>query len=105
MPTITRKVKLYVVGDKMEVSRVYDYLRLAMDATYKSLNECMSALYIAQMKEDTKEDRKELNHYYSRQTYSNNDKESGYTKILFFQKDLDWQLRLIGWLTRSLQHH
>lgn len=88
MPTITRKVKLYVVGDKGEVSRVYDYLRLAMDATYKSLNECMSALYIAQMKEDTKEDRKELNHYYSRQTYSNNDKESGYTKNIVFPKGL-----------------
>lgn len=86
MPTLTRKVELYVVGDKKEVSRVYDYIRLAMNATYKSFNECMTALYIAQVKEDTKEDRKELNHLYSRQTYTK--KETAFTKDIVFPQGL-----------------
>lgn len=86
MPTLTRKVELYVVGDKEEVSRVYDYIRLAMNATYKCFNECMTALYIAQVKEDTKEDRKELNHLYSRQTYTK--KETAFTNDIVFPEGL-----------------
>lgn len=86
MPTLTRKVELYVVGDKKEVSRGYDYIRLAMNATYKSFNECMTALYIAQVKEDTKEDRKELNHLYSRQTYQK--KETAFSNDIIFPEGL-----------------
>lgn len=86
MPTLTRKVELYVVGDKEEVSRVYDYIRLAMNATYKCFNECMTALYIAQVKEDTKEDRKELNYLYSRQTYTK--KETAFTNDIVFPTGL-----------------
>lgn len=86
MSTLTRKIELYVVGDKEETSRAYDYIRLAMNATYKCFNECMTALYIAQVKEDTKDDRKELNHLYSRQTYTK--KETAFTKDIVFPQGL-----------------
>ena len=86
MSTLTRKIELYVVGDKKEVSRVYDYIRLAMDATYKCYNECMTALYIAKVKDDTTEERKELNRLYSRQTYTKN--ETAFTKDIVFPKGL-----------------
>lgn len=86
MATLTRKIQLYVVGDKKEVSRVYDYIRGATDATYKAFNECMTALYVAEKSDETKEGKKWLNKYYSRQTYTKY--KSGFSDNIVFPEGL-----------------
>ena len=86
MPNLTRKYKLIPVGDKEEVNRVYTYLRGAMENQNKAMNQYMTALYVAQMLEASKEDRKELNKYYSR--IATNKKGSAYTDDIVFAKGL-----------------
>lgn len=86
MPNLTRKYKLIPVGDKEEVNRVYTYLRGAMENQNKAMNQYMTALYVAQMLEASKEDRKELNKYYSR--IATNKKGSAYTYDIVFAKGL-----------------
>lgn len=86
MPTITRKIRLAVVGDDKEIKRVYDYLRGASEATCMAFNECMSALYIAELNKATKEEKKELNRFYSRQTFTK--KESGFSDNIIFPEGL-----------------
>ncbi len=86
MPNLTRKYKLIPVGDKEEVNRVYTYLREGMEMQNKAMNQYMTALYVAQMLEATKEDRKELNKYYSR--IAANKKGSAYTDDIVFPKGL-----------------
>ena len=60
MPNLTRKYKLIPVGDKEEVNRVYTYLRGAMEMQNKAMNLYISILYVAQILEASKEDRKEF---------------------------------------------
>lgn len=90
MPTLTRKYRLQVVGDDQERSRVYKYIRNAMDATYKCYNEYMSARYIAELKSETDEEKEELtklvNKLYSRQTGTK--LESAFTSNIEFPKGL-----------------
>lgn len=86
MPNLTRKYKLIPVGDKEEVNRVYTYLREGMEMQNKAMNQYMTALYVAQMLEATKEDRKELNECYSR--IAANKKGSAYTDDIVFPKGL-----------------
>lgn len=86
MPNLTRKYKLIPVGDKEEVNRVYTYLREGMEMQNKAMNQYITALYVAQILEASKEDRKELNEYYSR--ISTNKKGSAYTDEIVFPKGL-----------------
>ena len=57
---LTRKIKLSIIGDKEEVNRVYKYLRDGIKSQNLAMNQYMSALYIAEIENITKEDRKEL---------------------------------------------
>lgn len=101
MNTMTRKLVLSVVqlvkdeeedtykevnADKEERNRVYKYLRDGMEAQNKALNEYMSALYIAAVADISKDDRKELNHLYSR--ISTSKLGSAYDKTIQFAKGL-----------------
>lgn len=86
MNTMTRKLVLRVVGDKKERDRVYKYLRDGMEAQNKALNEYMSALYIAAVADISKDDRKELNHLYSR--VSTSKLGSAYDETIKFAKGL-----------------
>ena len=63
---ITRKIKIYPVGDMEEVNRVYKYLRDGIEAQNKAMNEYMSALYATTMMDICKEDRKLLNNLFQR---------------------------------------
>lgn len=64
---IVRKVKLFPVGDKEEVNRVYTYIRDGMKAQNLAMNQMMSALYATMMCDQlTKENQKELKHFYGR---------------------------------------
>ena len=63
---ITRKIQLLPVGDKEEVSRIYKYLRDGIYNQNKAMNQYMSSLYLSEMYETTKEDRKELRNLYAR---------------------------------------
>ena len=86
MNTMTRKLVLRVVGDKEERDRVYKYLRDGMEAQNRALNEYMSALYIAAVADISKDDRKELNHLYSR--ISTSKLGSAYEETIKFAKGL-----------------
>ena len=59
--TIVRKIKLFPMGDKEEINRVYTYLREGIESQNRAMNQYMSALYMAMMQEVSKEDRKEIN--------------------------------------------
>lgn len=87
MPNLTRKYKLIPVGDKEEVNRVYTCLRKDMEMQCKAMNQYMSALYVAQIREASKEDRKELNKIFGRIAASK--KGSAYTNDIVFTKGLD----------------
>ena len=87
MPNLTRKYKLIPVGDKEEVNRVYTYLREGMKIQNESMNEYISTLYVAQILEASKEDRKELNKIFGRIAASK--KGSAYTDNTVFPKGLD----------------
>lgn len=83
---ITKNIKLYPVGDGDEANRVYKYLRDGMYAQNIAMNQYMSALYITQTNDTTKEDRKELKNLFSR--ISSSKKGSAYSKSVEFAKGL-----------------
>lgn len=83
---ISRKVILFPLGDKDEVTRVYKYLRDGMEAQNKAMNQYMSTLYSASLLEVTKEDRKELHNLYSR--ISESKLGSAYPEDIQFAKGL-----------------
>lgn len=83
---ITRKIKLFPVGDKEEIDRVYTYLRDGISSQNKAMNQYMSALYMAMMQDISKEDRKELNKLYTRISASK--KGSAYDSTIEFAKGL-----------------
>lgn len=83
---LTRKIQLIPVGDKEEIDRVYKYLRDGIFNQNMAMNQYMSALYIASVQEISKEDRKELNHLYTR--ISTSKKGSAYDKKIQFPKGL-----------------
>ena len=84
--TITRKVQIYPVGDKKEIDRVYKYIRDGMYNQNKAMNQYMSALYMSAMMDVSKDDRKELNHLYTR--ISTSKKGSAYSTDIQFAKGL-----------------
>lgn len=84
--TITRKVQIYPVGDKKEIDRVYKYIRDGMYNQNKAMNQYMSALYMSAIIDASKEDRKELNHLYTR--ISTSKKGSAYSTDIQFAKGL-----------------
>lgn len=79
---ICRKIKLYPVGDKDEIDRVYKYIREGIFSQNKAMNQYMSALYISAIEEISKDDRKELNQLYSR--ISKSKKGSAYDESIKF---------------------
>lgn len=83
---LTRKIKLFPVGDKEEIDRVYKYLRDGIFNQNKAMNQYMSALYIAAIEELSKEDRQELNRLYTR--ISTSKKGSAYSKNIELPKEL-----------------
>lgn len=84
--TITRKIKLYPVGDKEEVNRVYTYLRDGIESQNRAMNQYMTALYMAMIQDVSKDDRKELNTLYQR--ISTSKKGSAYDESIEFAKGL-----------------
>ena len=84
--TIVRKVKLFPMGDKEEINRVYTYLREGIESQNRAMNQYMSALYMAMMQDVSKEDRKELNSLYQR--ISTSKKGSAYDDTIEFAKGL-----------------
>lgn len=84
--TITRKIQLFPVGDKEEIDRVYKYLRDGIFNQNKAMNQYMSALYMSEIEDISKEDRKELNRLYTR--ISESKKGSAYSKDIQFPKGL-----------------
>lgn len=83
---LTRKIQLYPVGDKEEVTRVYKYIREGIESQNKAMNQYMSALYMAAIEDISKEDRKELNRLYTR--ISTSKKGSAYSLDIEFPKGL-----------------
>lgn len=83
---LTRKIQLYPVGDKEEIDRVYKYLRDGIFNQNKSMNQYISALYIATIENISKEDRKELNQLYGR--ISTSKKGSAYNDEVEFATGL-----------------
>ena len=83
---LTRKIQLVPYGDKEEINRVYKYLRDGIFNQNQAMNQYMSALYIAAVKDISKEDRKELNNLYQR--ISNSKKGSAYDETILFPKGL-----------------
>lgn len=67
---ITRKITLFPQGDNQEIDRVYKYIRDGMEVQSVMMNQCISAMYILEMKglskEEKKNEIKELNHRYGR---------------------------------------
>ena len=84
--TIVRKVKLFPMGDKEEINRVYTYLREGIESQNRAMNQYMSALYMEMMQDMSKEDRKELNSFYQR--ISTSKKGSAYDETIEFAKGL-----------------
>lgn len=79
---LTRKVRLQVVGDKEEVNRVYDHLRTAIKTQNEAMNQCITALYVAQIMGMENEDKRELRNLYGR--IPNSKKGSAYSKDMVF---------------------
>lgn len=92
---ITRKIQLYPVGDEKEVDRVYTYLRDSIKSQNKAMNQYMSNLYVEELLNASKEDRKELNALYTRIPTSK--KGSAYSLDLEFQKG-----QMLGYITRTI---
>lgn len=84
--TIVRKIKLFPMGDKEEINRVYTYLREGIESQNRAMNQYMSALYMEMMQDMSKEDRKELNSFYQR--ISTSKKGSAYDETIEFAKGL-----------------
>lgn len=83
---ITRKIALYPVGDRQEVDRVYEYIRNGMKSQNLAMNQYMSALYVSNMMDAAKEDRKQLSQLYQR--ISRSKKGSAYDLNIEFAKGL-----------------
>lgn len=83
---LTRKIKLFPVGDKTEIDRVFEYISNGMKAQNEAMNQYMNALYVAEINEASKEDRKELNRLYGRM--SDSKKGSAYKNDLLLPKGL-----------------
>ena len=83
---VTRKIGLFVVGDKTESDRVYKYLRDGMTSQNRAMNQYITALYFADQNEATKDDRKELNRLFGR--ISSSKKGSAYDTSIEFAKGL-----------------
>ena len=93
---ITRKIQIVPVGDKEEVSRVYKYIRDAIDVQNRAMNQYISSLYSSELCDVAKEDRKELCNLYSR--ISSSKKGSAYDQSMEFQKGLP-----IGVINRAVE--
>ena len=87
MPTLTRQIKLQIVGDKEEKDRVWKQLREGIEAQSRAMNKYMSGLYVTMMSDAGEEERKELSHLYGRMPTSN--KGSAYTEDFQFFKGLN----------------
>lgn len=87
---LSRKIQLYIVGDKEEKDRVWKYLKEGVANQNKAANQYISAQYLNEIldatKEDKKELRKELKHLYQR--VSTSKLGSAYDKDMFFPKGL-----------------
>ena len=83
---IVRKIQLIPVGDKEEINRVYTYLRDGIKSQNMAMNQYMSALYSAMVVDVSKDDRKELNHLFSR--ISTSKLGSAYDETIKFAKGL-----------------
>lgn len=83
---LTRKIQIFSVGDKEEINRVYKYLRDGIFNQNRAMNQYMSALYISEIENISKENRKELNQLYGR--ISKSKKGSAYDKSIEFPKGL-----------------
>ena len=81
---LTRKIQLLIVGNNDEVNRVYSYIKEGTISQNKAMNQYMSALYLAELNEISKDDRNELNQLYSR--ISNSKKGSAYSQDIIFPK-------------------
>lgn len=84
--TITRKIQLIPVGDTEEIDRVYKYIKDGIYNQNKAMNQYMSALYISRIEDISKDDRKELNHLYTR--INSSKKGSAYDEEIQFPKGL-----------------
>lgn len=84
--TITRKIQLIPVGDTEEIDRVYKYIKDGIYNQNKAINQYMSALYISRIEDISKDDRKELNHLYTR--INSSKKGSAYDEEIQFPKGL-----------------
>lgn len=82
----TRKIKLFPLGDKEEINRVYKYIRDGMFNQNKAMNQYITNLYIEALKEVSKEDRKDLHGLYKR--ISTSKKGSAYSEDIQFAKGL-----------------
>jgi IS605 OrfB family transposase len=78
---LTRKIKLFPIGDKEEINRVYKYIRDGQYAQWKASNMYMSNLYIEALKNVSSDDRKELHRLYGR--IKENENGSAYSDISF----------------------
>lgn len=83
---LTRKIRIFPVGDKEEIDRVYKYLREGIFNQNKAMNQYMSALYIGAIEDISQDDRKELNQLYTR--ISTSKKGSAYDESIEFPKGL-----------------
>ena len=79
---ITRKIKIYPVGDKDERCRVYQYIRDGMYNQNKAMNQYISALYVSTIQEMSVDDKKELSKLYTR--ISTSKKGSAYSEDIKF---------------------
>lgn len=93
---ITRKIQLSPVGSKEEISRVYKYIRDAINVQNRAMNQYISTLYGATLCDATKEDRKELHNLYGR--ISSSKKGSAYDRSMEFQTGLP-----IGTISKAVE--
>lgn len=94
---LSRKIQLVPVGDKEEIDRVYKYLRDGAYNQNKAKNLYISNLFIEDLKEMSKDDRKELNLLYSR--VSDSKKGSAYDASVEFAKGIT-----LGCFTRDINN-
>lgn len=83
---ISKKIQLYICGDKDEVNRGYKYLKDGIYNQSRAMNLYISDLYLSKAMEMSKEDRAEINKLYSR--ISTSKKGSAYPKDIEFAKGL-----------------
>lgn len=89
---LTRKIKILPIGNREYINSVYKELREKMKVQSKAMNEYISALYLAELNKITKDERKELNNLYGRDSFSK--LGSAYSTELDFFKGLNHANRL-----------